>query len=245
MNFPIIFAHRGANSFAPENSLAAIHSAIELGCDGIELDVRLSADGEVVVFHDRNTLRMTGTPGSVGRLPLSRLKQFRLLHRDGSAESIPTLQEALELAGDKILINLDVKKESMAKNGVEEKVIKILRDQHLEENIIISSFNPIVLNKFRSLNPNLHLGFIYRNRSSLLMLNGQPVRSMHVRYRLLSLRHLENLRQRGCRIYAWTVDDPAAMHDLMNKNVDGIITNRPELYFSLRDRITRDKNGTG
>ena len=65
MKIPIIFAHRGANHFSPENSLGAFEKAVELGCDGIELDVRLCGSGEVVVFHDRSTYRMTGHHGNI------------------------------------------------------------------------------------------------------------------------------------------------------------------------------------
>lgn len=245
MNYPIVFAHRGANSFAPENSLPAFEKAIELSCDGIELDVRPTTCGHVAVFHDRNTFRMTGVRNHIQRLGLSHIKELRLKDLVDSELKIPLLEEVLDLAGKNILINIDIKKESLVKNGFEEKIIKILNDFGLQENIIISSFNPFVLKKIAYLNPRLHMGFIFRNRSSMMMLNGQPVRSLHARYRILSNRYINNLYQRSGKIYAWTVDEEEAMIDLIQRGVDGIITNRPETFLKLKnDSVHKNETST-
>lgn len=238
MRFPIVFAHRGANSFAPENSLPAFQHAIDMGCEGIEMDVRLSGSDDIVVFHDRHTFRMTGVRGNVQKIPLSQLRKLRLEPLGFSPEKIPTLQDVLDLAGKKVLINIDVKKESLGRNGFEEKIVDILKDQGLEDNILISSFNPFVLKKISALNSQLHVGFIFRNRSSMMMLNGHPVQSLHARYAILSKRYVENLRERDSKIYAWTVDDKKNMLDLITKKVDGIITNRPELFLDLKNRLS-------
>ena len=88
LKLPIIFAHRGANSFAPENSIPAFENAIDMGCDGIELDVRLCASGEVVVFHDRSTARMTGHRGSIHRMTFSEIKQLILGNIDSNMKKI-------------------------------------------------------------------------------------------------------------------------------------------------------------
>ncbi len=238
MKFPIVFAHRGANNFAPENSLSAFQKAIELGCEGIELDARFTADGDVVVFHDRHTFRMTGHRGSIQRMSTAQIRNLHLFGSTSTPEKIPLLQEVLEIAGRGMFINIDVKKESLAKNGFEEKILAILKEFGFRENIIISSFNPFVLKKITFLQPDLHLGYIFRNRSSLLMLNGQPIKSLHARYRLLSAQYMTSLRERGGQVYGWTVDDEPAMLDLIMKEVDGIITNRPEIFMELKNKIT-------
>ena len=237
MKFPIIIAHRGANSFAPENSLAAFQKAIELGCEGIELDLRYTGDRQVVVFHDRNTFRMTGEHGSVRRLSLDQLRRRRLFHPDFPFEKIPTLPEVLEIAGKNTLINLDIKKESVSHNGFEENILRILLDMGFIENVVISSFNPFILKKIKALHPGVQVGFIFRNRSSMMMLNGSPVESLHARYRILSQRYLQALRHRADKVYAWTVDKEKAMLTMIQKGVDGIITNRPELLISLKHSI--------
>lgn len=234
---PLIFAHRGANSFAPENSLAAFEKAKELGCHGIELDVRSCGSGEVVVFHDRYVTRMTGEKGKISNLNLSTLKKLRLLHDRVQDEKIPTLPEALELIGKELLINIDIKKNFLKKNDIEEKIVKILADKNFEDNIIISSFNPWVLKKISVLNPNLHTGFIFSSRSSMMFLNGHPVKSLHARYSILNQRYLQNLLHRKQQVYAWTVDDEMAMKKLLHMKIDGIITNRPEILIHLCHKI--------
>ncbi|RMH77481.1 MAG: hypothetical protein D6681_20915 [Calditrichaeota bacterium] len=228
---PLIFAHRGANSFAPENSLAAFEAALQMGCDGIEMDLRFTASGDVVVFHDRRTYRMTGCRGHVHQLSLKQLREFRL--QEKREHFIPTLQEALELIRDRTWINLDVKKESMRSNGFEEKILSILRDFHLCDNIIISSFNPVVIKRFHALAPEFRLGFIYKRRSHKIVANGVPLDSLHVYYRALSRRYVANLHARGYRVYAWTVDRESSMRRMLEKGVDGIITNKPESFYQL------------
>jgi glycerophosphoryl diester phosphodiesterase len=234
LKFPVVFAHRGANSFAPENSLVAFQKAIEMGCDGIELDVRPCSSGEIVVFHDRHTQRMTGTRGAVHKMRFAEIKGLTLKHNSSCSERIPRLEEVLDLARKKVRINIDVKKESFTRNGLEDKILKIIKDFHLEDNVIISSFNPIVLKRIAQIRPDLHLGFIFRNRSSMMMLNGHPVRSLHARYRILSQRYIGHLNQKANQVYSWTVDKAQAMKKQIALGVDGIITNKPEIYFQLK-----------
>ncbi|GEM_PF-238658 len=228
---PLIFAHRGANSFAPENSIPAFEAAVRLGCDGIEMDVRLTASGDIIIFHDRRLSRMTGCRGNVHQMPLSRIRKCYL--ENDPQFKIPTLQEALEAVGNRILINIDVKKETMRQNGLEEKILAVLRDFRLTDNIIISSFNPLVLKKFAQLAPEYRLGFIYRQRSHKFISNGVPVESLHVYHRMLSQKYITNLHERNYRVYAWTVDKERHFRRMLKIGVDGIITNHPEVYYRL------------
>ena len=226
---PLIFAHRGANSFAPENSIPAFEAALQLGCDGIEMDLRLTASGDVIVFHDRRLSRMTGCRGNVQQMALSEIRQCYL--QNNSHFKIPVLEEVLEVIGDRMLINLDIKKEIMRNNGLEEKIIRILRDFNLKDNIIISSFNPLVLKKFYTLAPDFSLGFIYRQRSHKLIFNGVPVDSLHVYHRILTRRYIENLHNRHYKVYAWTVDKEKHLRRMVDIGVDGIITNYPDADY--------------
>ncbi len=237
VNFPLIFAHRGANSFAPENSLTAFAKAIELGCDGIELDVRMCGSGEVVVFHDRYTDRMTGEPGNIQKMRLSDIRKLRLMHSGKTREQIPLLEEVLRLAGNKVLINIDIKKSLLHRNDLEEKIVRILRKLNLEDNILVSSFNPWVLKRISEQNPRLHLGFIFSYRSSMWILNGHPVKSLHARYQILNKRSFRRLSRRAVQIFAWTVDDEDSMLNQIKNGIHGIISNRPELFFNLKNRL--------
>lgn len=195
------------------------------------MDLRLTNDGEVVVFHDRNLARLTGNRARVSQLSLTQIRQY-YLQNDPSVR-IPTFQEALELIRDKLYIILDVKKESFRSTGLEERICKILNDFGLRDNIIVSSFNPLVLKKFAVLAPQFHLGFIFRSRSHIFMSNGTPLKSLHARYRILSQKYVAALQEKGYRIYAWTVDKADQMLKVIKEGADGIITNKPEIYYSL------------
>lgn len=241
LKLPIVFAHRGANSFAPENSISAFAKAIDMGCDGIELDVRLCTSGEVVVFHDRSTARMTGHRGSIQKMTFSEIKQLILGNIDSTIEKIPTLDQILELARKKVLINIDIKKDPFSKNRLEEKIIEILKRHGLKDNIILSSFNPFVLKKIAGLYPGLHSGFIFRNRSSMMFLNGQPVQSLHARYRILDKNYIYNLTQRAGEIYAWTIDEAKGMLEQIQIGIHGIISNKPEIFLHLKHLLQQEK----
>lgn len=227
----MIFAHRGANSFAPENSLQAFEEAIKIRCDGIEMDLRYTGSGDVIVFHDRGLYRMTGREGNVQQLSLDEIREYYLAGNPKYV--IPTLQEALELIRDKAVINLEVKRELSRSNGFEEKVIRILKDFRLKDSIIISSFNPLVLKKIAAIAPYLHLGFIYRNRSQKLMTIGTSLKSLHINFKTLSTRYLKAMQAKGYEVFPWTVDRIADMKNLVEMGVDGIITNRPEVFYEM------------
>jgi glycerophosphoryl diester phosphodiesterase len=231
---PMIFSHRGANTFEPENSLEAFKKAMELGCDGIEMDLRYTASGDIIVFHDRNLVRMTSQKGNVHQLSLSEIRKIAL--NNGSSRLIPTFQEALELIGDKVLINLDVKRERFRSNGFEEKILKTLSDFGLRDNIIISSFNPLVLKKIARISPQSHLGFIIRNRSQILMQTRMSLKSLHINYRILSKKYVKAKQAKGIKIIPWTIDEKEDMIHFNEMGVDGIITNRPEVYFQIMNQ---------
>jgi glycerophosphoryl diester phosphodiesterase len=227
----LVFAHRGANSFAPENSLQAFEEAIRINCHGIEMDVRLTGSGDLVIFHDRSLYRMTGQKGSVHQLETETIRKYYL---NGNAKyKIPTLNEALDLIRNKAIINLEIKREFSRSNGFEEKIIKILKDFNLKDNIIVSSYNPLVLKKIAAIASYLHLGFIYRSRTQKIMTIGTSLKSLHVNFRTLSKKYLKTMQEKGYRVFPWTVDRISDMKHFVEIGVDGIITNRPEVYFEM------------
>lgn len=227
----LIFAHRGANSFAPENSLQAFEEALRINCDGIEIDLRYTASEDIVVFHDRNLRRMTGYNGYIHQLNLQTIRKCFLT--GNSRYIIPTFEEVLELIQDKVIINIEIKREFSRSNGFEEKVVNILKKFKLNDNIIISSYNPLVLKKIALIAPHLHLGFIYRNRTQKLMAIGTLLKSLHINFRTLSRRYLKTMQEKGYKIFPWTVDQINDMKRLVEMGVDGIITNRPEVFFEM------------
>lgn len=160
---PAVFAHRGASAHAPENTLAAFELALRQGCDGIELDAMLTADREVVVFHDSNLQRTTGIQGRVSGLPLATLKQldagsyFDVQYKN---ERIPTLDETLEVLGNRTVINIELKNYRSLRDDLPEIVAEIVRKHALHANILFSSFNPIALRKIKRQLPHAPLALL-------------------------------------------------------------------------------------
>jgi glycerophosphoryl diester phosphodiesterase len=164
-------------------------------------------------------------------------QQLRELQLGEEPERIPSLDEVLELANRRVLINIDVKKDVFSRNDIEEKIIQHLRRHNLQENIIISSFNPRVLKKVSLLYPGLAHGYIFRNKSSMMFLNGHAVHSLHGRYQILDQKYIQNLANRASTIYAWTVDEVKNMLEQIQMGIHGIISNRPELFLQLKEKI--------
>ncbi len=236
--FPLVFAHRGAHAVAPENSLQSFEEAIQMGCDGIELDIRFTATRDIVVFHDRRLLRMTGRLGKVHKMPIEKLRRIYL--RGDPNHRIPTLEDVLDLLRDRVLINLDIKPHPFYMDGLEAQLIKMLRDFKLRENIIISSFNFKILKRIAALAPEYHLGYIFRHKIYTLFIEREILHSMHPNYRLVNRLYVDHLHERGFSIHVWTVDRAKAMEKMIRLGVDAIITNKPEVYFQVVKKIQEE-----
>lgn len=160
------FAHRGWSGLYPENTLLAFQKAIELGVDGFEMDVQLSRDGEVVVFHDETLDRVTGYHGYLRDLTVSELKRldassgFRGLY---GKNEIPTLREFLELvAPTELIVNMELKNNRQYYPRLEEKVIALVRAFGMEKRVIFSSFNNVSILRCRRLAPEIDAGFLWK-----------------------------------------------------------------------------------
>ncbi len=231
-NKPLIFAHRGAHAVEPENSLEAFQLALEMGCDGIELDVRLTANEEFVVFHDRRLKRMTGDRNRVDKVSSHYLENLSL---NGDPEvKIPTLEAVLELVGDRAWLNLEIKPRLFHKNGALNKLIGVLRQFGLKDNVIISSFNYKILREFHQLAPDYHLGFIYRHRIYAAFIDTRILTSLHPHHHLVNARYLESAWKRGLKVLTWTVDKEKTIRKMIALGVDAIITDNPETALEIK-----------
>src|SRR5690606_29171611 len=144
MNMPLIIAHRGASAFAPENTMAAFRLAKELGADGIELDVMLSADGNLVVIHDQSVERTSNGQGKVNEMSWNELgtldagSKFDIRF---NGEPIPLLEQVFEELGGHFLINVELKNYATSRDQLTEKVIDLIRKMGLIESVVLFSFN--------------------------------------------------------------------------------------------------------
>ena len=244
---PLNIAHRGASTAAPPNTLAAFEKAIELGADGIEFDVHLSADGVPMVIHDFTMDATTDGSGRVADMTLAQLKQLDAGSYFAPAfagERIPTLEEVLEAAGSQLFLNIELKTTNLRDDGLEQAVIAQVErhragcEQRLGNNVVISSFNPFSLRRVKKIAPHIPVGLLYApglplplGRAWLAFL--VPHEARHPEHSMVDARYMAWARQRGYRVNTWTVDDPDEMRRLIGLGVDGIITNVPDVLCSV------------
>ena len=231
-------AHRGASAVAPQNTLAAFRRAAELGADGVELDVHLSADLVPVVIHDSTVDRTTDGTGRVADLPLAALKELDAgswFDPTFAGERIPTLEEVFEEIGKSLLINVELKPEPGRGRGLEAAVVRLVARHGLTDRVLLSSFDPFALRRTRRLSPHIPVGFLYEtaplSRLARLLAWAMPdlqPQAIHPHWRLIRPSTVRRAHARGRRVIAWTVDEPEEMRRLIAMEVDGIITNHPD-----------------
>jgi glycerophosphoryl diester phosphodiesterase len=239
---PLILAHRGASRRAPENTMAAFRLAAQLGADGLELDVQLTSDGEVVVMHDSTLNRTSNGHGRVLDWPLAGL---RVLDAGGwyapefAGEPIPTLAEVLHELGPRLVLNVELKT-TLFGGGLEAEVVRLVEDAGLGERVILSSFDPLALWRVRRLNPHLATGLLYAPDSPLyirgrwLQALARPA-ALHPRWDTLDGPGVAAAHRQGLAVRPWTCDDPDGLRRLIEWGVDAIITNVPDVALAVRD----------
>jgi glycerophosphoryl diester phosphodiesterase len=243
---PIIFAHRGASAHAPENTLAAFNLAIEQGADGIELDVKLSRDGHVVVIHDPTVDRTTGANGRVKDMTLDELRTmgagsfFADTFKD---EKIPTLEEVFESVGKKTIINVELTNYTTRHDQLVESVCMLVKRFGLQKRILFSSFLGSNLSKSRSYLPNVPTG--------MLALDGIPgawhrsfgfafgkYDALHPHLKDATQDQIYFVHRLNRRVHVWTVNEEDDMRRLFRWGVDAIFTDDPQLAVRVRGEIS-------
>ncbi len=239
---PLVFAHRGASYDAPANTLSAFRLARQMGADGIELDTSMTADGVPVVIHDLSVDETTDGSGRVRDMTLREIKRLDAgSHYDFSFknERIPTLEEAFEVIGTEMLINVELKVGGLRSYGLEGAVLAVIRRHNAAQRVIISSFNPLALRRFHHLAPNIGIGFLYAPdvpAYTRLPMIGFPHQARHPQHTVIDAKFMAWAHQNHYRVNTWTVDDPLRMSALRDLGVDAIITNRPDVLLGVLGR---------
>jgi glycerophosphoryl diester phosphodiesterase len=234
---PVIFAHRGASAHAPENTISAFRLAINQGVSAIELDVQLTADHEVIVFHDSILDRITNSKGKIKDYQLAELKQIDAGYAYGEAfrnEGIPTLSEVFSEISNASLFNIELKNLSSPLDNLPEKVLEIIRDHKCEDNVLISSFNPIALRRFYRLNQDILLGRLIHtplifNLQKHRSIKDDKFYSVHIAYSLLTEKRLAYIKSHGKKVYTYTLNHPDDILRALDLGVDGFFTDDPGL----------------
>jgi glycerophosphoryl diester phosphodiesterase len=232
-----IIAHRGASAFAPENTLASVRAAIDQDTDWVEIDVQETADGEVVVFHDSDFMKLAGLNRKIWEVDSDELAEIDVGSRFGDefkAERVPTLSQVLEMCKGRAGVNIELKYYGHDQQ-LEQRVIDVVESHEMSDQVIYMSLKNEAVKKMKSLRPDCEAGLLLSvsvgNRGTLeadfLAVNaGFASRSM-----------VRKTHQQGKKVFVWTVNDPVTMATMIGRGVDGLITDKP----SLARKIIRER----
>ncbi len=239
---PVIFAHRGASAHAPENTLAAFELALAQNADAIELDAKLTADGQVVVIHDPTVDRTTGSRGRVRDLSLVQLRSLEAgssFSEKYRGEKIPTLGEVFETVGKRIFINVELTNYDAPRDHLVETVCMLVKKFGLQKNVMFSSFFASNLSKASAYLPDvprgllaLH-GFLGSWARSFGFAFGK-YQALHPYLKDVTPQQVQRVHRLQRRIHVWTVNAAEDMRRLFNWGVDAIFTDDPQLAVQVR-----------
>lgn len=232
--------HRGFPEKAPENTTPAFVKAMEAGAHGIELDVRLSSDGALVVIHNRTVDQTTDGRGQVSRLTLAELKALDAgawFSPEFAGTRISTLEETIEALPKNAFINIEIKSSAVTGSALEQKVSAVINSHSLYGRVIVSSFNPFSLVRIKKMNRRIPVGMLYLPILPVLprfnLLNLIKPEALHPHYKKVNAAYMAQARFQSYRVNVWTVNTLAEMKKMLDMGVDGIITNRPDILDQL------------
>lgn len=251
-----IIGHRGGASIGPENTLACYKKGIEAGADMIEIDIHLTKDSRIVVCHDQSINRTTNGKGLIREMTLNEIRQYRCLDANGNVtdQQVPTLDEVFDLmletraAGNPCKLLIEIKRTRNIYQGIEELLLEKINSCNAKDWIIVQSFNDFALERIHQLDPSVRLEKLF-----FFKLPGLPVimdwfhfttfsyekyhyiSSFNMNYLWLTRSFLCDIHSHGKEVKVWTLEGTNAPR----LDVDGIITNRPDLWCKERGAATR------
>ena len=252
----LVIAHRGGAGLWPENTMHAYERALALGVDVLEIDVRKTADGELVVIHDRTVERTTDGSGFVNTLKLSELKRLdagfrwtadggRSFPLRGRGLTVPTLGEVFARL-PAARFNIEPKDES---SETAERLCKLVRERGMTERVVVGSFRQSLIEEFRRACPEVATAagpveagkFLALYRAGLAASFSPAMQALQIPeraggVRVLTAEFVAAARERNLQVHAWTINDEAAMRRLIEAGVDGIMTDYPDRLLALAGR---------
>ena len=224
----VVTAHRGDSKHAPENTLAAFELAIENGADVIELDVRETKDGKIIVTHDKNLKRTTGIDAYVEDLTYGEIRQFDAgswFSEEYKGEQIPTLQEAIELIDGRAKLNIELKPDVQNKH-LEESVAELIEEYDLYDDCVVTSLQYKAIKKIKEIDDRIETVYVMSAAGGNYY-DLKYADNYSINYRFIDDHVMRNCNQRGKEVYAWTVNSAEALESVMMVGVDNVITDDP------------------
>lgn len=239
-----IWAHRGCSQMYPENTLLAFEKAAAIeGLTGIELDIQLTKDGHMVVFHDEKIDRTTDGTGELRNYTLTELKDFKIDAGNGAYERIPTIEEVMELLEDNmrsgLKLNIELKNSKFPYEGMEQKIIELVHKRDIQKNVVYSSFSALSLQKIRGLDADAEIGILDSKVSDCLfkLKGGCGANVLHPYWRGIDLpaEHIKDYTVRAYFSGHLYPEKPTGtkldLQALENRGITDVFLNEPEAYL--------------
>lgn len=230
----LVWAHRGASAYAPENTIPAFKKAIEMGADGVELDVHMSSDNKLMVIHDETVDRTSNGSGRVVDMTCQELKRFDFSNGMAGFENvrIPTLKEVYGLLKPtNLTVNVEIKSDVVIYYGIWNELVNLEREMGMQGRILYSSFNHFVLMKVRELEPTAKIGLLYSEGmvDPWVYANHLHADAVHPHY--LAAQGpgvIAGCKKNGVAVHAWTCNDEKTIRELAQSGIEAVITNYPD-----------------
>jgi glycerophosphoryl diester phosphodiesterase len=261
---PLVFAHRGFGDHAPDNSLYAVERALEAGMDGVDVDGQLTRDGELVIFHDLSVNRLTSGTGRVRDKTLTEMLALDLGPKYDSAihgAHVRPFEDFVRAVKGRGVLMVELKVPGLAPTGIERRAVEAIQRHDAHAEVVLSSFNPLVLRRVKRLDPEVRTALILMdtNWNPELLAEIRPedrvdlpwplrqefirrgIRKL-VRPDLLSINHevdeavIDRLIAKGWPVFIWTPDDEADLGRALAKRPYGVISDQPIRAKQLRDK---------
>jgi len=225
--------HRGASTEAPENTIASFRRAVELGADGVELDLHRTRDGRFIVIHDDTLDRTTDGRGPVDALSFDELRRLDAGSWKDPAfagERVPTLEEVVDALPARVAVFAELKAGSARAPGIEDDLARLLAERDLLGRVRVSSFDHRALARLRQLLPAVSTGalFVALPVDPVAIARACGAQAIHPNFRYLTRDVVDEAHRAGLAVHAWTVNEPADIVAVRGLGVDGIMSDHPE-----------------
>jgi glycerophosphoryl diester phosphodiesterase len=252
---PLVFAHRGFGDHAPDNSLYAVERALEARMDGVDVDGQLTRDGEIVIFHDLSVDRLTSDTGRVRDKTLAQMLALDLAPGyDASTRGAPvrTFEDFVRAVKGRGILMVELKVPGLKPTGMEQRAVEIIRKHGAHANVVLSSFNPVVLYRLKKLDPQVRTALIFMDtnwnpelvaeiKEGDLVNLPWPLRQEFIRRAvrkiirpdLLSINHevddavIDRLIATGWPAFIWTIDEEEDIRRALSRRPYGVISDQP------------------
>ena len=251
-----IYAHRGAMGTHPENTMLAFKEAVDAGVDGLEVDVHMTTDGHLVVIHDEYVEEKTDGCGMIRDMTLAevrdlsagvRYKDFEAYEERWDKETVPTLEEVLNLADHHdIELNIELKTNKVLYEGIEEKVDAMVSTYAIEHKVIYSSFHLPTLIRMKTINPNARTAWLSKKVPGIIYdyINTLKLDALHLSYKAV-MKKEERINHIEDKVRVWTVNDSESAKHFFGLGVEAIMTDFPREMIQARREYQAAEAGTG